>query len=179
MRSFKNKWLKDCLLSLNHTVCMIPTHLPTCLPTYLSTYLPTYPPTYLPTYLSTYLSTYLPSYLPTYLPSYLLTYLPTCLPAHLPTYLPTYLIDDEAMGTILANIFMSSCKIKWLKDCLHSLNHTAGSMLIIYLFCFPFSIKIKRSSKYPNIKSSLEKENDGYLCFSDITIFPEKIVTNI
>ena len=30
------------------------------------------------------------------------------------------------------------------------------------------------SSKHPNTKFSLEKENDGRLSFSDINIFPEK-----
>ena len=57
-------------------------------------------------------------------------------------------------------------------------------MLMIYLYCFPLSIKqFKKylSSKYANINFLLEKENDGCLSFLDINIFREKgkLITNV
>ena len=58
---------------------------------------------------------------------------------------------------------------------------------MIYLYCFPLSIKqfkkFKKylSSKHPNINFSSEKENEGRLSFLDVNIFREKgkFVTNV
>ena len=56
-------------------------------------------------------------------------------------------------------------------------------MLMIYFSSLNQAEKFKKylSSKHPNIKFSLEKENDGRLSFLDINIFREKgkFVTNV
>ena len=71
-------------------------------------------------------------------------------------------------------IFYISCD----HSCTVSLSSIDG-MLMIYLYCFPTSIKQKslKSIYLPNtlnIKFLLEKENDGYLSFSGINIFHDK-----
>ena len=100
-------------------------------------------------------------------------------------------IDGVAMGSplgpALANIFMCSFENKWLKDCPHSLKPVFYRRYVDDIFVLFSSLdqaeKFKKylSSKYPNIKFSLEKENDGRLSFLDINIFREKgkFVTNV
>ena len=76
---------------------------------------------------------------------------------------------------------------KWLKDCPHSLKPVFYRRYVDDIFVLFSSLdqaeKFKKylSSKYPNIKFSLEKENDGRLSFLDINIFREKgkFVTNV
>ena len=100
-------------------------------------------------------------------------------------------IDGAAMGSPLAsapaNIFMCSFENKWLKDCPHSLKPVFYRRYVDNIFVLFSSLdqaeKFKKylSSKHPNIKFSLEKENDGRLSFLDINIFREKgkFVTNV
>ena len=88
-------------------------------------------------------------------------------------------VMGSPLGPALANIFTCSFEKNGSKIALTvwSLSPTDG-MLMIYLYCFLFSIKQKfkkyLSSKHPNINFSLEKENDGRLSFLDTNIFREK-----
>ena len=76
---------------------------------------------------------------------------------------------------------------KWLKDCPHSLKPVFYRRYVDDIFVLFSSLdqaeKFKKylSSKYPSIKFSLEKENDGCLPFLDINICREKgkLVTNV
>ena len=91
------------------------------------------------------------------------------------------------LGPALANIFMRSFENKWLKDCPHSLKPVFYRRYVDDIFVLFFSLdqaeKFKKylSSKHPNIKFLLVKENDGRLSFLDINIFCEKrkFVTNV
>ena len=73
------------------------------------------------------------------------------------------------LGPALTNIFMCSFENKWFKDCPHSLKPVFNRQYIDDIFVMFSSLdeaeKFKRylSSKHPNIKFSLEKENDGRL----------------
>ena len=91
------------------------------------------------------------------------------------------------LGPALANNFMCTFENKCLKDCPCSLKPVFYRWYVDDT-CVMFSSlnqaeKFKKylSSKHPNIKFSLEKENDGRLSFLDINIFREKgkFVTNI
>ena len=100
-------------------------------------------------------------------------------------------IDSVDMGSPLsqavANIFKCSFENKWLKDCPHVLKPVFYRLYVDDIFVLFSSLdqaeKFKKyfSSKYPNIKFSLEKRNDGRLSFLDINIFCEKgkFVTNV
>ena len=100
-------------------------------------------------------------------------------------------IDAVAMVSplllALANMFMCSFENKWLKDCPHSLDPVFYRWYVDDIFVLFSSLdqvkKFKKdlSSKHPSIKFSLEKENDGRLSFSDISIFLDKgkLVTNV
>ena len=100
-------------------------------------------------------------------------------------------IDGVAMGSplgpALANIFMCSFRNKWLKDCTHSLKPVFYRRYVDNIFIMFSSLnqveKFKKYlfSKHPNMKFSLEKENDDHLSFLDINIFREKgkFVTNV
>ena len=80
---------------------------------------------------------------------------------------------ESPLGPALANIFLSNFENKWLKDCPHRSLSSIDGMLMIYLYCFPVSIK-QKSLKSPNTNFSLEKENDVRLSFLDVNIFREK-----
>ena len=77
----------------------------------------------------------------------------------------------------LANIFMCSFENKWFKDCPHSLKPVLYRRYVDQILVMFSSLdqaeKFKKylSSKHPNIKFSLEKENEGRLAFLDINIF--------
>ena len=77
----------------------------------------------------------------------------------------------------LANIFMCSFENKWFKGCPHSLKPVLYRRYVDQIFVMFSSLdkaeKFKKylSSKHPNIKFSLEKENEGRLSFLDINIF--------
>ena len=84
-------------------------------------------------------------------------------------------IDGVAMGSplgpALANIFMRNFENKWLKDCPHSLKPVFYRRYVEDIFVLFSSLdqaeKFKKylSSKHPNIKFLLEKENEGRLSF--------------
>ena len=75
------------------------------------------------------------------------------------------------LGPALANIFLRSFENKWFKDCPHSLKPVLYRRYVEDIFVMFSSLdqaeKFKEylSSKHRNIKSSLEKENDGRLSF--------------
>ena len=81
------------------------------------------------------------------------------------------------LGPALANIFMCNFENKWLKDCPHSLKPVFYRRYVDDIFVLFSSLdqaeKFKKylSSKHPNIKFSLEKENEGRLSFLDVNIF--------
>ena len=91
------------------------------------------------------------------------------------------------LGSVLANIFMCSFESKWLRDCPNYFKpvfYRSYINDIFVLFSYPnHADKFREhlSSKYPNINSSIEKEKDGCLPFSDANIFREneKFATNV
>ena len=100
-------------------------------------------------------------------------------------------VDDVAMGSplgpALANIFMRSFESKWLCDCPNDFKPVFYRRYIVEIFLLFSSLdhadKFRQylSSKHPNIKFSIEKEEDGGLPFLDINIFREnyKFATNV
>ena len=100
-------------------------------------------------------------------------------------------VDGVAMGSplgpALANIFMCSFESKWLRDCPNDFKPVFYRRYIddiFVLFSSPdHADKFREylSSKHPNIKFSIEKEEDGCLPFLDINIFREndKFATNV
>ena len=92
-------------------------------------------------------------------------------------------VDGVAMGSplgpALANIFMCSFESKWLRDCPNDFKPVFYRRYIddiFVLFSSPdLADKFREylSSKHPNIKFSIEKEEDGCLPFLDINIFRE------
>ena len=99
-------------------------------------------------------------------------------------------VDGVAMGSplgpALANIFMCSFENKWLRDCPNDFRPVFYRRYIddiFVLFSSPdHADKFREylSSKHPNIKFSIEKEEDGCLPFLDVNIFREndKFATN-
>ena len=87
----------------------------------------------------------------------------------------------------LTHIFMGSFENKWLRDCSNDFKPVFCRRYIndmFVLFSSPdhgAGFMEYLSSKYPNIKFSVEKEEDGYLPFLDINIFHEndKFATNV
>ena len=100
-------------------------------------------------------------------------------------------VDGVAMGSplrlALANIFMCSFESKWLRDCPNDFKPVFYKRYmddIFVLFSSPDHADKYReylSSKHPNIKFSIEKEEDGCLPFLDVNIFREndKFATNV
>ena len=100
-------------------------------------------------------------------------------------------VDGVAMGSplgpALANIFMCSFESKWLRDCPNDFKPVFYRRYIddiFVLFSSPdHADKFREylSSKHPNIKFSIEKEEDGCLPFLDVNIFREndKFATNV
>ena len=100
-------------------------------------------------------------------------------------------VDGVAMGSplgpALANIFMCSFENKWLRDCPNDFKPVFYRRYIddiFVLFSSPdHADKFREylSSKHPNIKFSIEKEEDGCLPFLDVNIFREndKFATNV
>ena len=100
-------------------------------------------------------------------------------------------VDGVAMGyplgPALANIFMCSFENKWLRDCPNDFKPVFYRRYIddiFVLFSPPdHADKLREylSSKHPNIKFSIEKEEDGCLPFLDVNIFREndKFTTNV
>ena len=100
-------------------------------------------------------------------------------------------VDGVAMGSplgpTLAHIFMGSFESKWLQDCSNDFKPVLYRRYIndmFVLFSSPDHADRFReylSSKHPNIKFSVEKEEDGYFPFLDINIFSEnkKFATNV
>ena len=89
-------------------------------------------------------------------------------------------VSGAAMGSPLgpANIFMCSFENKWICDCPNDFKPVFyGRYIDIFvLFSSPdHADKFREylSSKHPNIKCSIEKEEDGRLPFLDINIFRE------
>ena len=91
------------------------------------------------------------------------------------------------LGPALANIFMGCFGSKWLRDCPNDFKPVFYRHYIDDIFVL-FSSPDQGdkfweylSSKHPNIKFSLEKEEDGCLPFLDINIFREKdkFATNV
>ena len=99
-------------------------------------------------------------------------------------------VDGVAMGSplgpALANIFIYSFESKWLRDCPNDFKpvfYRRYTDDIFVLFPSPDNADKFReylSSKHPNTKFSVEKEEDGHLTFLDINIFCEndKFATN-
>ena len=91
------------------------------------------------------------------------------------------------LGPALANIFMCSFESKWLRDCPNDFKPVFYRRYIddiFVLFSSPDDAGKFReylSSKHPNIKFSIEKEEDGHLPFLDSNIFREndKFATNV
>ena len=91
------------------------------------------------------------------------------------------------LGPALANIFMCSFESKWLRDCPNDFKPVFYRRYIddiFILFSSPdHADKFRKylSSKHPNIKLSIEKEEDGRLPSLDINIFREndKFATNV
>ena len=100
-------------------------------------------------------------------------------------------VDGVAMGSplgpALANIFMCSFESKWLRDCPNDFKpmfYRCYIYDIFVLFSSPDHADKFREyllSKHPNMKFSIEKEEDGHLPFLDIKIFHEndKFATNV
>ena len=100
-------------------------------------------------------------------------------------------VDGVAMGSplgpALANIFMCSFESKWLRDCPKDFKPVFYRRYIDYIFVLFSSpdhadkFREYLSSKHPNIKFYLEKEEDGRLLFLDINVFREndKFATNV
>ena len=100
-------------------------------------------------------------------------------------------VDCVAMGSplgpALANIFMCSFESKWLRGCPNDFKPVFYRRYIndiFVLFSSPDHADKCReylSSKHPNIKFSIEKDEDGHLPFLDINIFHEndKFATNV
>ena len=96
-------------------------------------------------------------------------------------------VDGVAMGPALANIFLCSFESKWLRDCPNDFKPVFYRCYIddiFVLFSSPdHADKFREylSSKHPNIKVSIEKEEDGCLPFLGINIFREndKFATNV
>ena len=91
------------------------------------------------------------------------------------------------LGPALATIFMCSFESKWLRDSSNDFKPVFYRPYIddiFVLFSSPdHADKFREylSSKHPNIKFSIEKEEDGFLPFLDINIFGEngKFATNV
>ena len=91
------------------------------------------------------------------------------------------------MGPALANIFMSSFESKWPHDCPNDFKPVFYRRYIddiFVLLSYPDHgdrFREYLSSKHPNIKLSIEKEEDGRLAFLDVNIFREndKFATNV
>ena len=100
-------------------------------------------------------------------------------------------VDGVAMGSplgpALANIFMCSFESKWLRDCPNDFKPVFYRRYIddiFVLFSSPDHADKFREyllSKHPNIKFSIQKEEDGRLPFLDINISREndKFATNV
>ena len=100
-------------------------------------------------------------------------------------------VDGVAMGSplgpALANIFMCSFENKWFGDCPNDFKLVFYRRYIDYIFVLFSSpdhadkFREYLSSKHPNIKFSIEKEEDGCLPFLDVNIFREndKFATNV
>ena len=85
------------------------------------------------------------------------------------------------LGQILANIFMWSFESKRLRDCPNYFKPEFYRLYVDDIF-IQFSspdhadqFREYLSSKHPNIKFSIEKEEDGRLPFLDINIFVKMI----
>ena len=91
------------------------------------------------------------------------------------------------LGPALANIFMCSFESKWFRNCPNDFKPVFQRRCIddiFVLFSSPdHAAKFREylSCKHPNIKVSIEKEEDGHLPFLDINIFCEndKFATNV
>ena len=91
------------------------------------------------------------------------------------------------LGPALANIFMCSFESKWLRDCPNDFKPVFYRPYIddIFVLCSSpdHADKFREylSSKHPNIKLSIEKEEDGCLPFLDINILREndQFATNV
>ena len=91
------------------------------------------------------------------------------------------------LGPALANIFMCSFESKWLRNCANNFKSVFYRRYIddiFILFSSPdHADKFRKylSSKHPNIKFSIEKEEDGCLPFLDVNIFCEndKFATDV
>ena len=88
-------------------------------------------------------------------------------------------MGSSPLGPALASIFMCSFKSKWLRNCPNDFKPVFYRRYvddIFVLFSSPdHADKFREylSSKHPNIKFSIEKEEDGRLPFLDINIFRE------
>ena len=100
-------------------------------------------------------------------------------------------VDGVAMGSplvpALSNIFMCSFESKWLRDCFNDFKPVFYSCYIDDIFVLFYSpdhadkFREYLSFKHPNIKFSIQKEEDCRLPFLDINIFREndKFATNV
>ena len=88
-------------------------------------------------------------------------------------------MGSSPLGPALASIFMCSFKSKWLRNCPNDFKPVFYRRYvddIFVLFSSPdHADKFREylSSKHPNIKFSIEKEEDGRLPFLGINIFRE------
>ena len=79
----------------------------------------------------------------------------------------------------VANIFMCSFEIRWLRDCINNFKFVFYRRYIDNMFVQLSSpdhadkFREYSWSKHPNIKCSIDKTEDGCLPFLDITIFCE------
>ena len=94
---------------------------------------------------------------------------------------------ESPLGPALANIFTRSLESKWLRDCPNDLKSVFYRHYIDDIFVWfsspdhAYKFMEYLSSKHPNIKFSIEIEEDGRLPFSDINTFREndKFATNV